>query len=49
MPNSSKKRLVDDFNKACKMSTFLENGDILANFAGRFIKFDKNGVPIDEI
>jgi len=31
------------------MSTFLENGQILADFGGRFIKFDQNGVPLDEI
>lgn len=49
MPNSSNKRLVNDFNSSCQMSTFLESGDILANFAGRFLKFNNDGVPIDEI
>jgi hypothetical protein len=31
------------------MSTFLENGEILADFAGRFIKFNKDGNPLDEL
>jgi hypothetical protein len=31
------------------MSTFLENKDILADFGGRFLKFDRQGFPKDEI
>jgi hypothetical protein len=49
LPNSAKKKLVDDFNRACKASTFLESGDILANFGDRFIKYDKDGFPKDEV
>ena len=37
MPNSAKKNLVNDFNKVCNLSTFLESEDILCSFGSKFL------------
>ena len=48
-PNSTKKKLINDFNNKCELSTFLENGNILTRFGHRYFTFNDTGEPLDEI
>jgi hypothetical protein len=49
MPSAKNKRLLFDFNKSCKMTTFLNKGDIFSHFGYRYLTFSSLGRPLDEI
>ena len=49
MPNSKKTKLLYDYNNACRLSTFLDKGDIFSQFGFRFLTFSNRGNPLDEI
>jgi hypothetical protein len=49
MPSSKNKRLLYDFNKSCKFTTFLNKGDIFSYYGYRYLTFSSSGRPLDEI